>query len=117
MTCWMTNLPISEKNPYQKIQTIGTYAIRRHCVTFPQDITDICDTLPCRKESIFTFIRNSGNKETKNSFVKQLRVRKDYVTVALKWLNHHHTGYTDITIVEEFFDWMGGENGVNIVSE
>ena len=44
-------------------------------------------------------------------------VRTDYAIAALKWLKHHHTGYTDITIVEENLDWMGDENEVNIVSE
>ena len=44
-------------------------------------------------------------------------MRKDYIIAALIWLNRHHTGYKDITIVDENFGWMGDENIVNIVSE
>ena len=47
--------------------------------------------------------------------MKQLKVRKDNVISALKWLQRHHTGYTDITIIEVKFDWMGDKNEFDIV--
>ena len=83
---------------------------------FPQDITEMRDELPLRKESVLTFILYLGNKLTEEVLVKQLKVRKDYVSSVLKWLQHHHTGYgyTDIRIIEEFFSgWMTRTNSIS----
>jgi hypothetical protein len=30
----------------------GIFALKGHCVTFPQDITQMCDELPHRKEKV-----------------------------------------------------------------
>ena len=42
----------------------GIFGLKGHCVTFPQDITQMCDELPQRKETLLTFVRNIGNKDT-----------------------------------------------------
>ena len=39
----------------------GTFALKGHCVTFPQDISAICNELPLRKETMVVFIRYLGN--------------------------------------------------------
>ena len=42
----------------------GTFALKGHCVTFPQDITAMCNELLLRKEAVVVFIRYIGNKDT-----------------------------------------------------
>ena len=86
-------------------------------MTFPQDITEICNEFPQRKKSILTFVCYLWNKLTEEVFVKQLKVRKEYVIPALKWLQRHHTRYTDMTIIEEIVDWMSDENKCNIINK
>ena len=55
----------------------GIYGIKGHCVSFPQDISDMCDELPRRRESIVTFVRQMGNKDTSEMYLKHLRVNKE----------------------------------------
>ena len=84
---WKKKLLIRRYAPYIPLfhANNGAYTIKGHCMTFPQDITEMCDALPLYKESILTFIRYLGNKETQEVFIKQLRARKDPVIVALNW--------------------------------
>ncbi len=35
----------------------GTFALKGQCVTFPQDITQMCNVLPLGKEQVLVFIR------------------------------------------------------------
>jgi hypothetical protein len=37
-----------------------------------------------------------------------LNIRRSKVIAALYWLNKHHCGYTDISIVEESLAWLDG---------
>ena len=78
----------------------GVFGINGHCVTFPQDITEMCDELPQRKETVVTFMRNIGNKDTDNVFPTSLRVNHHKVVKALKWLQKHNPFYRNITIKE-----------------
>jgi hypothetical protein len=34
----------------------GTFALKGHCITFPQDITTMCNELPLRKATMVVFI-------------------------------------------------------------
>ena len=95
----------------------GVYGIKGHCIAYPQDITEMCNELPLRKESILTFIRNIGNKETDALFPTSLRVNKKRVIDALHWLKKHNQFYKDIIIKEENFDWMNGKDEVSIARE
>ena len=52
----------------------GTFGINGHCVTFLQDITDMCNKLPQQKETLVTFVRNIGNKDTDDVFPTSRRV-------------------------------------------
>ena len=45
-----------------------------------------------------------------------LRVNRDRVLRALRWLKIHHSGYKDIVINECHLDWMEGENEASIIS-
>ena len=94
----------------------GIFGINGHCVTFPQDITEMCDELPQRKETLLTFVRNIGNKDTDNVFPTSLRVNRFKVVNALKWLQKHNPFYRNIKIKEDNLDWMNGAEEVNMGS-
>ncbi len=47
----------------------GTFALKGHCVTFPQDISAMCNKLPLRKETMVVFIQYIGNKDTSAVYV------------------------------------------------
>ena len=93
----------------------GIFGIRGHCVTFPQDITQMCDELPQRKESIVTFVRNIGNSSTSSISPSYLKVNKNKVIEALLWLKKHNIFYKNIQIKEDNFDWMDGASEANIM--
>jgi hypothetical protein len=84
----------------------GTFALKGHCVTFPQDITKMCNKLPLRKEAVVVFIRYIGNKDTSAIYPKSLHVNKQNVLKALLRLKKHNPHYADITINESNSDWM-----------
>jgi hypothetical protein len=71
----------------------GVFALKGHCVTFPQDISAMCNELPLRKESMVVFIRYLGNKDTSDVYPKSLRVNKQNVLEALLWLKKHNPQY------------------------
>jgi hypothetical protein len=52
----------------------GIFALNGHCVTFPQDITQMCDELPHRKEQVLVFICYIGNKDTSAVYPKSMQV-------------------------------------------
>ena len=62
----------------------GVFGLKGHCVTFPQDITEMCDELPQQKDTLLTFIQNIGNKDTNAIFPTSLRVNHLKVLNALK---------------------------------
>ena len=92
----------------------GMYGIKGHCVTFPQNIAELCDELPLRRETVVTFLRNIGNKETDAIQPTTLKVNRTKVLTALHWLKKHNVFYKDIKIREENLDWMEGEEEVSI---
>jgi hypothetical protein len=92
----------------------GTFALKGHCVTFPQDITKMCNKLPLRKEAVVLFICYIGNKDTSAVYPKSLRFNKQNVLKVLLWLIKHNPHYADITIYEANLDWMNGKNEANI---
>lgn len=95
----------------------GTYGIRGHCVTFPQQVEDLCDVLPQRKDTILTFVRQMHTTGSTTSTIKNLRVNRLKVLNALHWLKRHHTGYHNITIEDDNLDWMEGRAEDIIASE
>lgn len=95
----------------------GIFGLKGHCVTFPQDISQMCDELPQRKETIVTFIRNIANKETSKVYPTSLKVNRNRVVTALLWLKKHNPFYRNISIQERNFDWMKGMDEANIAIE
>jgi hypothetical protein len=94
----------------------GTFALKGHCVTFPQDITSMCNELPLQKESMVVFIRYIGNKDTSAVYPKSLGVSRRNVLDALLWLKEHNPIYANVSIKEENQDWMQGEEEVSIAT-
>jgi hypothetical protein len=92
----------------------GVFGIKGHCVTFPQDITEMCNELPQRKDTLITFIRNIGNKDTSAIFPTRLTVNRNRVVAALEWLQKHNPFYRNIKITHSNFDWMNGADEVNV---
>ena len=92
----------------------GVFGIKGHCVTFPQDITSMCDELPLAKNTVVTFLRNIANKNTSAVFPTTLRVNRERLLTALKWLKQHNPFYKNIRIVEANLDWMNGQEEANI---
>ena len=118
----LSNLTMAEKLLIRRYQPFipshhirnGVYGLRGHCVAFPQDISEVCDVLPRQQKSVVTFIRFLSNANNIESFPQQLKVRKDNVLHALKWLKIHHTGYSHIEIRESNLNWMGTKKSMNI---
>jgi hypothetical protein len=71
-----------------------------HCVTFPQDITQICDVLPLRKEQVLVFIHYTDNKDTSAVYPKSMQVNRQNVINALLWLKKHNPHYSNVAINE-----------------
>ena len=92
----------------------GVFGLKGHCVTYPQDITEMCNELPQRKETVLTFVRNLGNRNTGAVFPKSLVVNKNRVMNALWWLKKHNPCYKDVTIKESHLDWMKGKDESNL---
>ena len=85
----------------------GNFALKGQCVAFSQNISTMTEELPRHPNQIVTFLRQMGNSKTSEVKFKSLRVRRDYVIRALKWLKIHHCEYRNITIKESNLDWVG----------
>ena len=95
----------------------GTFALKGHCVAFPQDIAKMCDELPHQKEEILVFVRYIGNKDTSAVYPKSMRVNRRNVIDALHWLKKHNPHYSNVTINESNLDWMKGNDEANLGQE
>ena len=95
----------------------GVFALKGHCITFPQDISAMCDKLAERKETMLPFIRNIGNKHSDAFYPISVRVNRTRIIAALVWRKRHNPFYRSIKINESNLDWMEGENEVNIGKE
>jgi hypothetical protein len=95
----------------------GTFALKGHCVTFPQDITQMCNELPHRKEQVLVFIHYIGNKDTSAVYPKPMQVNQGNVINALLWLKKHNLHYSNVTINESNLDWMKDKDEANIGQE
>ena len=68
----------------------GVFAIKGHAVTFPQDITDMCNHFPQKKDNNLTFIGNIRNRIKSSSFPTSIRVLRQQVLDTLFWLKRHN---------------------------
>ncbi len=88
----------------------GFFALMGQCVAFPQQVTTVCTDLPRHPDEIVTYIRQLGNIETSLVHLQHLKVWRNKVINALKWLKLHHTKYKDITINELKLVWMNDQS-------
>ena len=95
----------------------GTFALKGYCVSFPQDIIQMWDELPHRKEQELVFIRYIGNKDTSVVYPKSMRVNRQNVINALLWLKKHNPHYSNVTINESNMDWMKDKDEANTGQE
>jgi hypothetical protein len=95
----------------------GTFALKGHCIKFPQDVTQMCNELPHRKEQVLVFICFIGNKDTSAIYPKSMQVNRQNVIDALLWLKKHNPHYSNVVINESNLDRMKDKDGANIGQE
>jgi translation initiation factor 2 beta subunit (eIF-2beta)/eIF-5 len=88
----------------------GQIGCRGHIVSFPQNISSVCKTLPRLPSNVSTVrvikrFKLSNGDISSTSFV----IRKKVVMEALIWLKRFNKQYSDIDICEGNLDWI--ENG------
>jgi hypothetical protein len=111
----LKNLSIAEKLLIQKVSPIvpvihirnGSLGSRGHCVSFFQDIENICTIFPRlpSQVTIVKVIRKATDKQG-NLINQSFTVNRKNVLMALKFLKEHNILYQNITIQEENFSWM-----------
>jgi hypothetical protein len=75
----------------------GQYKARGNVITFSQDISHLCTTLPRLPEQLDILVVRRTDC-TDSSTYKDFRVRKDKVFRLLRFLKEHNRFYSDITI-------------------
>lgn len=115
----LIDLRIGEKLLIQKPSTYiplihvynGMYGIQCHCVSFPQDVSEVCYKLPHIKCSVVRVIRASSDNQDSviKSHCKSFMIRRRKVMDALIWLKKFNVLYRDdpnIDIDENNLAWM-----------
>ena len=75
----------------------GQYKTRGNVITFPQDITHLCTTLPRLPEHLDVLLVRKPDARTANGY-KDFRVRKHKVLAFLRYLKEHNPYYADVVI-------------------
>ena len=104
---------IQRFSPYIALKHIrsGSFGLKGHSCCFAQDIDEVCDVLPRKKEHLIQVIKqfrtvneNDNDDPEYSTFV----IRRDKVLNALKWLKAHNSEYENINISTENLNWMEG---------
>jgi hypothetical protein len=91
----------------------GQMASRGHVVSFQQDMTALCQTLPRLPNNVETVrVIKRYKAEFGEIGTKTFSIRKKEVIEALVWLKQYNTEYRDITIVQSNLDWIVGDEAV-----
>lgn len=105
----------------------GQYGISGHVCSFPQNIQEICNTLPRQPKDVefIQVVKKSKIGSDMEYSIHSFTIRKSVVLNALYWLKNNNEEYCDIEISESNLDWMEnneekelpttGANSVNIV--
>ncbi len=109
---------IQRASPFIPLHHIknGTFGIKGHVCTFPQNITDICKELP-RLPSDVTIVKvvHTYQQELGDEYSKKIfKVRRKAVLEALYWLQKHNKYYSDVKINASNLNWLG-ENDEGIL--
>lgn len=102
-------LLIHKYSPYIPIVHIkhGTLGTQGHCISFPKDITTLCEVLPRIDCEVIHYIRHSGNKYSgSTSKYDGFIVRKRKVIDALLFLKESNPLYKDVVIDLNNLSWM-----------
>lgn len=109
-------LLIQKASPYIPVVHIrnGTLGIHGHCISFPQDISSVCNSLPHINCKIVRYIRHFGTQsEGKSSNYDAFLIRKWKVMDALSWLKKYNILYKcdeSVVINENNLSWMRGRD-------
>jgi hypothetical protein len=75
----------------------GQYKTRGNVITFSQDVSNLCATLPRLPEQLDVLsVRKSGTRDP--STYRDFRVRKHKVLAFLRYLKQHNPHYVAVTI-------------------
>jgi hypothetical protein len=113
----LKNLSMAEKMLIQKVSPFvpmqhiknGIMGLKGHVCAFEQDINELAQKLPRRKEDfdmirIEQFVRQEIGSEAFQK--KAFKVSRTKVLAALLWLKRHSRAYHDIEIDESALDWI-----------
>ena len=111
----LKELMVAEKLLIQKVSPIvpvihiknGTIGSRGHCVSFFQDITNMCQVFP-RLPSQVTIVKVICKSKCKDRNIvnKAFTINRNRVMTALEFLKKHNILYEDIQINPENLLWM-----------
>lgn len=118
----LSSLTIAEKMLIQRVSVLvplthivkGTFGLKAHCCAFEQDVDELANTLPRRKDDatvikVMQTIRAEIGSDRIS--MRQYKVRRAPVIAALLFLKQRSTEYHDITIDEGNLGWLDGEEG------
>ncbi len=97
----------------------GIMGLHGHCVSFRQDIIEICNILPRTRVNAIKIIKSyntAGNIGLQD--FDMFIIRRDIVLSALKWLKKYHKWYRedpDLIIQESNLDWMQGKQSACLI--
>ena len=89
------------------INNKGNIGYKGHCVCFPQNINQVCESLPRKKSDIVRVIKKYI--QCNDEVVSHFKVRKTKVMTALTWLKTHNKYYHELKIDESNLSWMRHE--------
>ena len=97
----------------------GIMGIHGHCVSFRQDIIEICNVLPRSRVNAIKIIK--GYKASDSTMIQDFdifTIRRNVVMKALIWLKKHHKWYRedpDLVIDESSLNWMGDKESASLI--
>jgi len=97
----------------------GLMGIHGHCISFRQDVAEICNILPRTRVNAIKIIKSYKNLDSHGIQDFDLFIiRRDVVLKALKWLKTFHKWYRDdpdLIIRESNLDWMGEKESASLI--
>ena len=92
----------------------GTLGLKGHVCSFPQALSEACNTLPRlpKDVSVVKLVKFYEKEMGGDATTKAFRVRKDVVLAALNWLKKHSVSYQNIKIETNNLNWIDGNEAV-----
>ena len=108
-------LLISQYIPFMSVsrRPFGQYAYSGHTINFPQDLSELCSTLPRLSSEVNVIVLKKRGSQQANE--ETFRVRRDKVCKALSWLKAHNQYYQAINISDDRLALLPGEKINNIL--